>query len=100
MKDIRSIVARFPQHEFEIRRRCARDAHFKSICADHQEATTALRYWQNAAKDEARNQESDRKVDEYTQFLGELESEILAQLESVGTKPGGDSRGDSDEFLH
>jgi hypothetical protein len=89
MEEIRSIVARFPRCELEIRRRCARDPHFRSICADHQEAASALRYWQKAAKEEARKKEGDRKVDEYTQFLGELESEILAQLESTGTKARG-----------
>jgi hypothetical protein len=89
MEEIRSIVARFPRRELEIRRRCAGDPHFRSICADHQEAASALRYWQKAAKEEARKKEGDRKVDEYTQFLGELESEILAQLESTGTKARG-----------
>jgi hypothetical protein len=75
MEEIRSIVDRFPQRELDIRRRCSHDAHFRSVCTDYEEAAMALRYWQKAAG------ESDRKVEEYTQFLGELETEILAQLD-------------------
>jgi hypothetical protein len=74
MEDIRSVVARFPQRELDIRRRCVRDAQFRSVCADYEEAATALRYWEKGAT------EGDRKVEEYKNFLGELEAEILAQL--------------------
>jgi hypothetical protein len=74
MEMIRSIVARYPQHEFRICRRCAQDPHFQSICADYEEAATALRKWQKAAGD------SDRMVAEYASFVGELEAEILEQL--------------------
>lgn len=74
MEMIRSIVARFPQHEFKIRRRCVRDARFRSICADYEEATAALRFWQKAAGD------GNRKVTEYANFVGELEAEILEKL--------------------
>lgn len=73
--EISSIVARFPQRELDIRRRCSRDAHFKSICMDYEEAAAALRHWLKAAG------EGDRKVDDYRQFLGELEAEIVAQLD-------------------
>lgn len=75
MEEIRSIVARFPERELEIRRRCSHDPHFRSVCRDYEEAAVALRHWQGAAK------EDDRKVEEYTQFLGELETEILMQLD-------------------
>ncbi len=75
MEEIRSIVARFPQRELDIRRRCSRDARFRSVCMDYEEAAAALRHWQKAAGD------GDRKIGEYTQFLGELEAEILAQLD-------------------
>ena len=89
MEEIRSIVARFPQRELEIRRRCVCDPRFRSICVDHQEAATALRYWQKVADEGARKKESGRMVEEYVQFLGELESEILTQLESTGAKARG-----------
>lgn len=75
MEEIRSIVARFPQRELDIRRRCARDPHFRAICADYEEATAALHYWQRVAKD------GDRRVAEYAAFLGELEAEILDRLD-------------------
>jgi hypothetical protein len=80
MEDIRSIVARLPQHEFDIRRRCAHDSHFRSICADYEETARALRYWQKAAQAEDRKKGADRNVEEYANFLGELEAEIVAHL--------------------
>jgi hypothetical protein len=80
MEEIGSIVVRFPQREFDIRRRCARDTHFSSICQDYEEAVRALRYWQNAAQAGERKREADRKAQEYASFLGELEAEILANL--------------------
>jgi hypothetical protein len=75
MEEILSIVARFPQREFEIRRRCMDDADFRSICANYEEAAAALRHWQKVAKD------GDRRVKDYTDIVGELETEILAQLD-------------------
>jgi hypothetical protein len=80
MGEIRSIVVRFPQREFDIRRRCARDAHFESICLDYEEAASALRYWQEVAQSGDRKKEADRNVEEYANFLTELEAEILAHL--------------------
>lgn len=71
----RSIVARLPQRELDIRRRCASDAHFRSVCADYEEALMALRYWQKVVV------EGDQKVAEYLNFLDELEAEILEQLD-------------------
>lgn len=75
MEDVRSIVARFPQRELDIRRCWARDAWFRSVCADYEEAAVALRHWQKVAG------EGNRKAEEYANFLGELEAEILAQLD-------------------
>ncbi len=71
---IPSIVARLPQRELEIRRRCAQSVQFRSVCADFEEAAKALRYWQGAGRG------GDRMVEEYIELLGELEAEILAQL--------------------
>jgi hypothetical protein len=84
MEEIRSIVARFPQRELEIRRRCSHDAHFRSVCADYEEAAMALRYWQERAREGAR--ESDQRVSEYASLLGELEAEILSQLDHPPSK--------------
>jgi hypothetical protein len=74
VEQIRSIVARFPQRELEIRRSCLRDAHFRGICSDYEEATGAFRRWKKIAGDR------DRRVEEYAIFLCELEEEILAYL--------------------
>jgi hypothetical protein len=76
MVGIRSILARFPQRELDIRRRCLRDADFKSICGDYEEAAIALRHWQKVAA------EGDPRVEEYTNILGELEAEILTKLDN------------------
>jgi hypothetical protein len=82
METIRSIVARFPQRELDIRRRCASDAHFRSICSDYEEAVAALRRWQKTGR------EGDAKVEEYASFLAELEAEILDQLERCKSSSG------------
>ncbi|MET4389048.1 arylsulfatase A-like enzyme [Bradyrhizobium sp. F1.4.3] len=79
MEEIRSIVARFPQRELDIRRRVVRDAHFRSICSDYEEAARALRHWQQAIEEGDR--EGGRKAEEYVGLLGELEGEILAHLD-------------------
>jgi hypothetical protein len=75
VENIRSIIARFPVRELDIRRRCARDARFRSVCTDYEEAAAALRYWKKVAT------EGDRKAEEYSNFLTELESEILDRLD-------------------
>jgi hypothetical protein len=78
MEDIRSIAARFPRRELEIRRRCVRDVNFRSICTEYEEAATALRHWQKRAKEGAK--EGEHRVEEYTSFLSELEAEVLEHL--------------------
>jgi len=49
MEDIRAIISRLPESELPIRRRCARDAKFRAICADYEEASKALHYWKQQA---------------------------------------------------
>jgi len=80
-ESFRSIVARFPQREFDVRRRCAHDAHFRSICTDYEEATTALRRWRNAGAN------GGHKADDYARFLNDLEAEILALLDEPVPSP-------------
>ncbi|MET4020346.1 hypothetical protein [Bradyrhizobium sp. S3.2.12] len=79
MEEFRSIVARFPQREFDIRRRYAQDASFRAICADYQEATRALRHWRQAAKEG--NPEGQRRAEEYNNLVIELEQEVLEHLD-------------------
>ena len=78
MEEFRSIVARFPLREFDIRRRYARDASFRAICTDYQEAIGALRHWRQAAKDG--NPEGERRAEEYGNLILELEQEVLEHL--------------------
>ena len=40
VEEIGSIIARFPQRELEIRRRCGQDPRFASVCKDYEEAAT------------------------------------------------------------
>ena len=80
MEDCRSILTRFPERAFDIRRRCARDAHFRSICADYEDAARAYDYWRRMALENDQISEASLKVEEYGSFLGELEAEILAHL--------------------
>jgi hypothetical protein len=79
VEPIRSIVARFPQRELEIRRLCTRSDDFRSVCADYEEAMKALCHWQKAGGP------GEQKVEEYTNFLTELEAEIVAQLNRRGS---------------
>jgi hypothetical protein len=67
-------VARLPEYELDIRRRCVRDDDFKAVCADYEEAVAALRRLRAfcGAKDP--------KAEEYDSLLGELEVEIVAKL--------------------
>jgi hypothetical protein len=82
MEECRSLIARFPHLELEIRRRCASDPGFMSICADYEEAAAALRYWQGISPDYG------SRVEEYKRFLEELEAEILTQLETTQAPEG------------
>lgn len=76
VEDIRSIVARLPQRELDIRRRWSRDAQFRCACSDYQEAVRALRYWQHKEAEGG-----GRMVKEYSELLDELEAEILTLLD-------------------
>lgn len=72
-----ALVVRFPQRELEIRRHCTRDAHFRAICGDYEEAASALRRWQMTAG------EGDPRITDYRSLLAELEVEILTRLGST-----------------
>ena len=89
MDRVRTIVARLPQRELEIRRRCQRDPNFRSACEDYEEAASALRHWQKVAQTEGTTHEAGGKAVEYAKFLDELEAEILGWLNS----PGSDGEG-------
>jgi hypothetical protein len=87
VEEIRSIVARFPQRELDIRWHCAVDARFRSVCRDYEEAAAALRYWRTVASGHG------SRIEEYESFLGELEAEIRAQLGSAQARDGSEAPG-------
>jgi hypothetical protein len=72
---ITAVVSRFPRHELAIRRLYSRDATFREICEDYDEALRALRYWQSAASS------SDPRIEQYRELVNELEGEISNVLE-------------------
>ncbi len=71
MDGIGSIIARFPQRELEIWQRYIRDEQFRNICSDFEEMTAALHQFF----------EGDPRIEEYKNFLGELEAEVLTHLD-------------------
>ncbi|WP_436636864.1 hypothetical protein [Microbaculum sp. FT89] len=82
MEAIRAIVDRFPRRELDIRRRCASDSRFRAICRDYEEAAAALSNWLYVSSDNS------TRIEEYRNFLVELEAEILTQLENCQAREG------------
>jgi hypothetical protein len=78
MEELRYLIDRLPQRELDIRRRFTRDASFRAICSDYEEAAKARDHWQQAVK--RGDPTGERKVAEYTDLLIELEKEILSYL--------------------
>lgn len=81
MEEVRSIVARFPKREIEIRRCFMRDVQFRAVCADHEEAMRALSHWRNAA--EKGDPEATRKAADYERLVVELQQEALTYLDKT-----------------
>jgi hypothetical protein len=79
MEEVRSLVARFPQRELDIRRCFMRDIQFRAVCADREEAMRALRHWLHAA--ETGDPEGTRKAADYERLVAELEQEALTYLD-------------------
>ena len=74
MREIESLVSRFPRHELAIRRLYAADATFRTICGDYDEALRALRYWQGDGAS------SNGRIEQYRELLDDIESEILNKI--------------------
>jgi hypothetical protein len=79
MEGFQAIVDRLPRRELDIRRCLARDASFKAICSDYEEAVRAREHWQQAAT--RGDSEGQRIAEDYNKLLVELEEEILAYLD-------------------
>ncbi|MCK1740492.1 hypothetical protein IVA80_06330 [Bradyrhizobium sp. 139] len=78
MEELRYIIERLPRRELDIRRNFARDASFRAICSDFEEAAKARDHWQQAVL--RGDPTGERKVEDYTDLLVELEQEILSHL--------------------
>ncbi|MER2507876.1 hypothetical protein [Amaricoccus sp.] len=68
------VLSQFPSAELAIHRFYARDADFRSICDDYEEALAALRHWQGDAA----------RATDFQRLATELESEIAAFLDEHG----------------
>lgn len=73
---IEALVRRFPDRANRIRRLHAADAKFGAICEDYADALRALHHWQTA------DQASQKRVEEYSRLVKELEDEALGALDA------------------
>ncbi|TPE47728.1 hypothetical protein [Amaricoccus solimangrovi] len=76
------VVALFPDDELAIHRLYTRDAGFRAVCDDYEEALAALARWETV--DAA-------KADDFRRLASEIEAEIAAYLRQ--TAGGGHSGG-------
>ena len=70
MSELASVIRRFSDHEFMLRRLHATDPEFKILCEDYATAINALDHWKENAS----------RAEEYRQIIAELEEEILCLL--------------------
>lgn len=78
MDGFRAIIDRLPQRELDIRRCLVRDASFRAICSDYDEAMSARDRWKQAARQG--DSEGQRIAEDYNNLLVELEEEIVSYL--------------------
>jgi len=64
------VIARFPAHEFLLRRLHASSPEFRVVCGDYELALGALRHWETIGPDSER-------AEEYRRWVSDLEDEIL-----------------------
>jgi len=69
------LLARFPDRELAIHRLLARDARFRELCEDFEDASKALQHW------EAAGSGGEAKAGDYRALVAELEGELLARLD-------------------
>ena len=82
MVDLATIINRFPDREFAIRRTAANDTEFVEICDDYAVAACALERWKDDAV----------RAEEYRALVHELEEDIqkmLASQQRTGPKNSG-----------
>jgi hypothetical protein len=69
------VLDQLPEHRHPIRERMLVDPEFCSLCEDYGDAFEALRHWE-CSVDTRRT----ARVEEFRRLLGELKTEILAEL--------------------
>lgn len=72
-----AILARFPDKCHLLTLRMSEDAEFYALCLDHEICVEALNYWSTSDKPEANVRQA-----EYRRLVQELETEIVADLQS------------------
>lgn len=77
MPKLAHLLARFPDRELAIHRLLARDARFRELCEDFEDASKALQHW------EAAGSTGEAKAEDYRALLAELEGEIRACLDGA-----------------
>lgn len=71
MSELASVLCHFPQREFAIRRLCACDPDFRTLCEDYATATRAIERWSD----------DEGKAAHYREIIEELENEIQEYLD-------------------
>ena len=69
------VFDQLPEHRYPIRERMGVDQEFRSLCEDYGDAFEALRHWEGSA-----DSHRPARIAEFRRLLGELETEILAEL--------------------
>ena len=70
-----SVMERFPNRKDAIKRLFRESETFQSMCEDYRECTQALRYWRQSVSEEA-----SIRMEEYAKLAGDLEAEIIQNL--------------------
>ncbi|TCR79643.1 hypothetical protein [Rhizobium sp. BK376] len=73
MSGLNLLVARWPHRELSIRRLFTRNADFRALCEDYEDALRAMRHWQDAG--------SEPKAEEFRNLAAEIETEIVRMLD-------------------
>ena len=66
------VLEKFPDHAEDIKRLYKENQDFQIMCEDYRQCSTALRYWNRSASEEA-----PARREEYGMLLRDLEEEIL-----------------------
>jgi hypothetical protein len=71
------ILGRFRELRAEIQKAALQDTRFRTLCEDYGMAVKAFEFWSSSPDARATGM-----IDEYRRLLGELEAEILVELQN------------------